>query len=220
MKTIKLKIFFTVFLSFIAACVLINVHIVRFADKYITQADDGRIKDADCILVPGALVLKNGRPSHILEDRIITALELYYSGVSNALLMSGDHGRKTYDEVKAMKKYAVEKGVPKEHIFTDHAGFSTYDSCYRAQDIFCAKKIVIVTQRYHLYRAVYIARSLGLEAYGVASDRRFIYGSGQRLIREFFARIKAFGSVIIKPQPVYSGEKIPIRTSQGDMTDG
>lgn len=198
----------------------VNYDMVRFAKPYIKNADDASLMEADCILVLGARVLKNGYPSHILEDRIITGIDLYRAGISPALLMSGDHGTKAYDEVKAMKQYAVAQAVPADYVFTDHAGFSTYDSCYRARDIFCAKKVVIVTQRYHLYRAVYIARCLGLDAYGVASDRRFIYGKNSRHLREFFARIKAVGAVFIKVRPRYLGEQIPIQTSPGSVTDG
>ncbi len=219
LKTSKWKIAFTSFCCLILSAVLINYIMIRFSKNYIAEPGDERIKNADCILVLGALVWENGKPSHILEDRILTGIELYRTGVSSALLMSGDHGKKTYDEVNAMKKYAIAKGVPRKCVFTDHAGFSTYDSCYRARDIFCAQKIVIVTQQYHLYRAIYLARSLGLEAYGVASDRRIIYGEKKRLFREFFARVKACGSVFFKPHPAYLGEKIPITTSTGDMTD-
>ncbi|MGP1459083.1 MAG: SanA/YdcF family protein [Treponema sp.] len=223
-KVFRWKILFTgLAAAFVAVGVFsfaVNAGMVLFAKRYIAAANDERIQNADCILVLGARVLGSGRPSHILEDRILTAIELYEDGVSDALLMSGDHGRKNYNEVKAMKNYALRQGVLEERIFMDHAGFSTYDSCYRARDVFCAEKIVIVTQKYHLYRALYIARRLGLNAYGVASDRRRIYGQRQRNIREFFARIKAFWAVTVKVRPKYLGEQIPVRTSQGGMTEG
>ncbi len=127
--------------------------------------------------------------------------------------MSGDHGEKDYDEVNVMRTYAEEDGIPTEHIFMDHAGFSTYESMYRARDIFCAKKIVIVTQGYHLSRAVYIARSLGLEAYGVASDYQTFAGQKIRDIREVLAREKDFLYTIFKPKPTYLGEQIPLSGS-------
>ena len=206
--------------AFIFVALWINYDMVRFAKQYIKNADDECLAGADCILVLGARVWKNGQPSHILEDRIITGIDLYRAGIAPALLMSGDHGTKGYDEVKAMKQYVLEKNVPADCVFTDHAGFSTYDSCYRARDVFCAKKVVIVTQRYHLYRSVYIARCLGLEAYGVASDRRFIYGEKRRQVREFFARIKAVGAILIKARPRYLGEQIPIQTASGSATEG
>lgn len=224
MKVLKLKTVFICFsavlLGFILFAVGINLGMRAFSGRYIAKPDDARIKDSDCILILGALVWKNGQPSHVLEDRILTGTDLYHSGISDAILMSGDHGRNSYDEVNAMKKYAVGQGVPKERIFTDHAGFSTYDSCYRAGSIFRAKKVVIVTQRYHLYRALYIARGLGLDAYGVACDRRSLYGKRRKYVREFFAGIKAFCAVMLKVRPKYMGEEIPIQTSTGSMTDG
>lgn len=106
--------------------------------------------------------------------------------------MSGDHGQEDYDEVNAMKKYAVEKGVAADDVFMDHAGFSTYETMYRARDVFQAKKVIIVTQKYHLYRAVYIARALGLEAYGIASDPRPYSSVVYNNAREFLARVKDF----------------------------
>ena len=99
--------------------------------------------------------------------------------------MSGDHGKADYDEVNIMKKFAIDKGVESEDIFMDHAGFSTYESIYRAKEIFGAKDIAIVTQKYHLYRALYIANKLGLEAYGVNSDPRRYSGASYRELRQF-----------------------------------
>jgi len=132
--------------------------------------------------------------------------------------MSGDHGRKEYDEVNIMKKYAIEKGIPSENIFMDHAGFSTYESIYRVKNIFEAKKVVIVTQKYHLYRALYIANQLGLEAYGVGADPRRYVGTTYREIREILARDKDFFKCIFKPEPTYLGDTIPVN-GNGDITN-
>jgi vancomycin permeability regulator SanA len=132
--------------------------------------------------------------------------------------MSGDHGRTDYDEVAAMKQFAINAGIPSENIFMDHAGFSTYESLYRAKEIFQAKKILIVTQEYHLYRAIYIANQLGLEAYGVSADYRSYSGQTGRDIREFLARVKDFGTGIFKPEPTYLGDTIPI-WGNGDLTN-
>lgn len=171
----------------------------------------------DCILVLGCRV--NGEtPSHMLEDRLLQGIELYKNGASEKLIMSGDHGKTNYDEVNAMKKFAVERGVPSDAVFMDHAGFSTYESMYRARDIFQAKKILIVTQKYHLYRAVYDARALGLDAYGVASDPRSYAGQSYRNLREILARNKDFVFSIVKPEPTYLGEPIPVWGS-GDLTN-
>lgn len=181
----------------------------------IEQATD--LDQVDCILVLGAGVWGD-RPTHMLQDRLDFGIDLYKRGVSNRLLMSGDHGRKNYDEVNVMKDYAIDMGITSSHIFMDHAGFSTYDSLYRARDIFQAKKIVIVTQEYHLYRALYIADKLGLEAYGVASNPREYVGQSSRDAREVLARVKDFFYVIAKPKPTYLGESIPV-SGDGDVTN-
>ena len=134
------------------------------------------------------------------------------------LLMSGDHGAKEYDEVNAMKQYAIEQGVDSAEIFMDHAGFSTYESIYRAKEIFGAEKVVIVTQEYHLYRALYIADALGMEAYGVTSDQRTYSGQTIRDVRELLARNKDFLASLFKPEPTYLGEAISLDGS-GDVTN-
>ena len=140
------------------------------SDQIITPEVAAELTDIDCILVLGCYVHDSGRPSDMLADRLRRGIELYQSGVAPKLLMSGDHGQKDYNEVKAMKIEAMEEGIPSEDIFMDHAGFSTYESIFRARDVFAADKIIIVTQEYHLYRALHIANALGVEAYGVAAD--------------------------------------------------
>lgn len=132
--------------------------------------------------------------------------------------MSGDHGREDYDEVNLMKNYAIEKGIPSEDIFMDHAGFSTYETMYRAKEIFKAKKVVIVTQNYHMYRALYDAKKLGLDAYGVCSDPRQYVGATYREIREILARDKDFVKCIFKPKPTYLGDEVPV-SGNGDITN-
>jgi vancomycin permeability regulator SanA len=132
--------------------------------------------------------------------------------------MSGDHGREDYDEVDVMKSFAVEAGVPSEDVFMDHAGFSTYESMYRAKEIFQARKVIIITQEYHLYRAIYIAEQLGMEAYGVAADYRAYYDQTKRDIREILARVKDFGTSLLKPKPTYLGKAIPI-WGDGNLTN-
>lgn len=117
-----------------------------------------------------------------------------------------------------MKQYAVEAGIPSENIFMDHAGFSTYESMYRARDIFQVKKIVIVTQNYHMYRALFVARSMGMEAYGVASDPRSYGGQLLRDVRELLARPKDLIYTVVKPKPTYLGEAIPVN-GNGNVTN-
>ena len=185
------------------------------AEKIITAEE---ATDADCILVLGCGVREDGSPSLMLRDRLEKGIELYEAGTAPKLLMSGDHGRKNYDEVNLMKGYAMEKGVPSEDIFMDHAGFSTYDSMYRARDIFCAEKVIVVSQEYHLYRALYLAEKLGLEAYGVPAQDVNYRGQAYREFREMLARAKDFCTAVIQPEPKYLGEKIPV-SGNGDLTN-
>lgn len=187
-------------------------------NNLISSEDAAKLTDVDCIVVLGCLVKSDGNPSDMLNDRITRSIELYNLGASSKILMSGDHGSKEYDEVNTMKNVAKAAGVPSEDIFMDHAGFSTYESIYRAKEIFGAEKIIIVTQEYHLYRALYIAEKLGIEAYGVASDYRKYSGQAMRDLREIVARNKDFVKVIFKPEPTYLGEAIPI-SGNGDFTN-
>ena len=196
----------------------INTYVKISTKKQIIKNKEySELKDIDCIIVLGAGIRGN-MPSPMLEDRLLQAIELYNNNVSTKIIMSGDHGREEYDEVNVMKNYAIEKGIPSENIFMDHAGFSSYESIYRAKEIFGAKKVVIVTQEYHLYRALYIANSLGLEAYGVGSDPRQYVGATYRELREILARNKDFIKCIFKPEPTYLGETISVSGS-GDVTN-
>ena len=154
----------------------------------------------------------------MLKDRLDIAITLYEMGVSNKIIMSGDHGREEYDEVNVMKDYAISKGVPSAAIFMDHAGFSTYDSLYRAKNIFQVKSLVIVSQEYHLYRALYLAKSFDLEAYGIKGVIDNYRGSKYRELREVLARNKDFFLGILKPKSKYLGSLIPVN-GNGDITN-
>ena len=198
---------------------LINLYMIRKEKPNIISSDDAAaLGDVDCIMVLGCSVRPDGTPSGMLRDRLDKGIELYEDGVSDRLLMSGDHGRKNYDEVNRMKQYAIDEGIPSGDIFMDHAGFSTYESMYRARDVFQAEKVIIVTQRYHLYRALYAAKQLGLDAYGVASDQRTYAGQKRRDVRELLARGKDFMTGIFKPEPTYLGEAIPVN-GDGNATN-
>lgn len=189
-------------------------------ERIITPETAAELKDVDCVLVLGCKVKTDGNPSDMLADRIKRGIELYEQGAAPKIIMSGDHGTKVYDEVNTMKQIAVDAGVPSSDVFMDHAGFSTYESMYRARDIFEADKIIIVTQKYHLYRAIYIAKQLGIEAYGVTSDYGNIYGGQSvRESREILARCKDFVKVIFKPQPTYLGEVIPVSGDGNNTND-
>ncbi len=186
-------------------------------DNILSESDCVNLSDVDCIIVLGAGVWGD-KPSPMLEARLEECINLYEKGVSDKIIMSGDHGKEDYDEVNLMKNYAVEKGIPSENVFMDHAGFSTYDSIDRLKEIFEAKKVIIVTQKYHLFRALYIANKMGLEAYGVGSDPRLYVGATAREIREVLARDKDFVKCIFKLKPTYLGDKIPIN-GNGDVTN-
>ncbi len=172
--------------------------------------------DYQCIIVLGCGVWGD-TPTPLLSDRLDAAISLYKAKVATKILMSGDHGQSNYDEVNVMRNYAITHGVDSEDIFLDHAGFSTYETMYRAHTIFGISKAVVVTQKYHLYRALYDARSLGIDADGtIAVGHRFM---SQLIwdIREYAGRCKDFLWCIFKPLPTYLGKKIDI-TGNGEVT--
>ena len=190
---------------------------------YMIISTKGKIKkldeltSSDCILVLGAGIRRNN-PSPMLEDRLKTAIELYNQGIAPKILVSGDHEHDDYDEVNVMKNYLKENGIPSEDIFMDHAGLSTYDSIYRAKKIFTANKIIIVTQKYHLYRALYISKTVNLNSSGVSANKQTYAFQLKRDIREIIARTKDFFKCLLKPEPTYLGEVIPIK-GNGDKTN-
>lgn len=223
-KIFKITVFvFTAFLAAILAGAGI-ISAVNFAvkqnsrDFIFSEGENIKFDNADCIIVLGCRVWNDGTPSDMLKDRLRGGIELYNSGAAPKLLMSGDHGRREYNEVGIMKQYAVDHGVPDSDVFMDHAGFSTYETMYRAKEVFGAEKVIIVTQEYHLYRAVYIARKLGLEAYGVPSDYHNYIGQCRMEAREILARCKDAVYAAVKPLPTYLGEKIPI-SGNGNATN-
>jgi len=163
----------------------------------------------DCILVLGAAV-RGDTPSKMLQDRLDVAIALYKEGVSDKLLLSGDNGKVYYNEVVVMQKYVLEAGIPAEDVFLDYAGFSTYESMYRARDVFLVESAVVVTQKYHLYRALQIGRALGLTVRGVASNQEEYSGQDYRDKREIAARIKDVFQSILQLKPTYLGPEIPI----------
>lgn len=174
---------------------------------------------ADAIVVLGAQVHPDGTPSHVLQDRLDCGYALYQAGAAPKILVSGDNGTHTYNEVEAMKAYLVNKGVPSEDIFCDHAGFATYESMYRAKHVFGCERIVVATQTYHLYRALHAAHALGMEAVGAPSEARLYGGQPWFSSREVLARTKDFFKCIVKPESTYVGDPISLDQS-GDVTNG
>ena len=215
MKKIKQSIIILTSLCIIICLFIAGINLFIFFSTKDQFSHD--IENADCILVLGAGV-KNEKPTLMLNDRLEEAIKLYKEGKAPKIIMSGDHGREDYDEVNIMKQFAIEKGVPSSDIFMDHAGFSTYESLYRAKEIFQVKKVIIVTQDYHLYRSLFIANQLHIEAVGYPSNPRYYKGQTMREIREIAARCKDFFISFIQPQPTYLGETIPVQ-GNGNITN-
>ena len=153
----------------------------------------------------------------MLQKRVDKGVELYNkTGIK--LLLSGDHGKKEYDEVNTMKQMVIDMEIPKEDVFLDHAGFSTYDSIYRAKYVYGVKKVIIVTQKYHLFRALYIANKLGLDAYGIEADNiPYKTINIKNEIREVLARDKDIIKTLFKLKSKFVGEPIDIKGS-GEIT--
>ena len=219
-KRKPLKITAVTVTAILLVCVLFSVGVNLYMTASYKKLIDTAPKESrfDCILILGAKVFNNGGVSAMLADRLDTGIKLYFAGYSKRIIVSGDHGQSDYDEVNTMKAYCTERGVPSEAVFMDHAGFSTYDSVVRAKEIFGCESVLIVTQEYHLYRALYIAKSKGLNAYGASASVQEYAGQTMRDVREFAARVKDVGSVVFNVKPKFSGEKISIKGS-GDKTN-
>jgi SanA protein len=176
-------------------------------------------RPADCALVLGAGVRDDGTPSDVLRDRLDEALALQRSGRVKRIVVSGDHMSHDYDEPNAMRLYLEANGVAPEVIFMDHAGFDTYSSVWRARHVFGASRVVVVTQRFHLARAVWVARSLGMEAEGSAADRHVYRGIAWLHAREIVSRTKALVDVAVGRRPHHAGPRIDLE-GDGRVTAG
>lgn len=218
----RIKRFFIILISaavLLATAVFVPNFIVikKSESNIVTLEAAAELSDVDCAVILGAGV-REGKPTPMLRDRLLVGIDLYKSGAVKKLIMSGDHGSADYDEVNIMKSFAVENGIPDEDIFMDHAGFSTYETIYRAREIFEADNIIIVSQKYHLYRALYIAEKLGIKSVGVSADLDTYRGQTKRDLREILARDKDFFKCIFKPKPTYLGDKIPV-SGDGNLTN-
>lgn len=220
----KKKIFKRIITAFLAAvltailsAVGINLFVTLTTSDNIVTASEAEELGADCILVLGCQVREDGSPSLMLSDRLDRGVELYKNGAAPKLLMSGDHSG-DYNEVHTMKQYAVSCEIPSEDIFMDHSGFSTYESLYRAKHLFGVNKVIIVTQKYHLYRALYIAECLGIEAVGVAAEDVKYAGQLGRESREILARVKDFSLTVIKPKLDITDKAVTIG-GDGNLTN-
>lgn len=210
------KFIFYVGLSGFILIFLINFWVIASTNDQIISLND--VNDSDCVLVLGAGVWQNNQPSPMLKDRLDRSVDLFDKGAAPYLVMSGDHGQENYDEVNVMKDYAIAAGIDSNLIYMDHAGFSTYESLYRLKYVFKAERVIIVTQKYHLYRALYIANALGLDAVGVSAQEINYSGQSVRDLREILARTKDFFSAVFFPVPSIMGDPIPLG-SGGDLTN-
>ena len=171
----------------------------RYADRIIPRSE---APQAPVALVYGAGLAPGGVPSQVLAQRLDAAIALYRAGTVDSLLLSGDNSDPFHDETRAMVRYVLERGVPASAVEEDDAGLSTYDSSVRAHTVFGVREAVLVTQRFHLTRALYIANSVGIDAWGVAADegrprtRRYA-------LRETFSRVLALGMVLAEAEPRY-----------------
>jgi SanA protein len=204
-----IKILLFTGIIFIAFIITLNLYVSYKVEKYI-YADIDAIPNCYTAIVPGALVSNTGYPSSFLQDRLDMAVDLYRQKKIKRFLLSGDHGTVNYDEVNGMRKYLISKNIATKDIFLDHAGFDTYNSMVRAKEIFAVTDAIIVTQDFHLPRAIYIARSKGLNVYGIKADKQHYPNIDRLRFREKLAMVKAFMEITINKKARFSGEKIPI----------
>ncbi len=191
----------------------INLHIlVSGSRRIVSQGNNPR---SQAILVLGAAVYRNGRLSDMYQDRAQTALDLYNAGAAPYIIVSGDNSTVDYDEVTPVKKFLIANGVPSTSVFLDYAGFDTYDSLYRTRDIFGVTSTIVVTQRFHLPRALYIGKKLGLHVQGVVADRHHYRGIRYSYLRENAARLKAWWNVMVESKPKFLGDKIELNSDKG-----
>ena len=221
-----LKIIVTIIIAAAVLVLGISAYVTRSVSDDIAGVDAGSgISEAEaevcsgidpqCILVLGCAVWADNEPSPMLRDRLDTAIALYKAGIAPKLLLSGDNSIVEYSEPDCMLRYTLAQGVPPEDIFLDYAGFSTYESVYRSHAVFMADRMIVVTQKYHLFRALKACEALGIEAKGVASDQQKYAGGAYREAREVLARSKDLFKGIIKAKPTFLGDEIPI---DGDGT--
>ncbi|HXK39016.1 MAG TPA: ElyC/SanA/YdcF family protein, partial [Candidatus Paceibacterota bacterium] len=211
-KQLVFRIRFQRFLAWSSGLLIIFVvaanAIIYTETKAYIYNDVGDALNAEVALIPGAAVFSNGSLTPIFVNRADMAIKLYEAKKAPKILVSGDNSTVSHNEVNPVRNYLLAKGIPDEDIFLDHAGFDTYSTMYRARDIFGVTSLLVATQSFHLPRAVFIARRLGMEAYGVNADVGHIFFSNYA--REIIANEKAVLELTFNRKPKYLGEKIPI----------
>lgn len=193
---------------------LVSYSIINIESRKYIYDNADKLPHAQVAVIPGAAILLNGDLSPVLRDRVDMAMSIYRKGVVAKILVTGDNSSLTYNEVNPMKKYLLKNGIPEQDIFLDHAGFDTYSSMYRARDVFQIESMIVVSQAFHLPRAVYIARHLGVTTYGMEADRgHYLFYNN---VREIFGDVKALANLIFDRRPKYLGKQIPITGVAGD----
>ncbi len=198
----------------VIAFAFVHFRVHSYDNRIITnmnELDTSRWARPRVAIVFGASVYGNGDLSPILEDRVDTAIELYRAHKVDRILVSGDNRHRSYNEPKAMQEYLVTHAVAPQDVVVDYAGRSTYETCMRAKDVFGLQRAVLVSQGYHLPRALYIANSLGLDALGMAGDLRLKPKVDYQGFREWAAEIKAYLNLNYFPPDVLLGDTKPIR---------
>ena len=208
----------------VVCALLVSLLIYRYIHKLAAPHIYHSLKmvpDKQVALVLGARVFPDGRLSNMMQDRADMGIELYRTGKVQKILISGDHSTKHYDETNTIRNYMLKKGIPRSAVFMDHAGFDTYSSMYRARDVFKVESMIIVTQEFHLPRAIYLAKDMGLDAVGLVADAQN-YSKRSRnfsAVREVPACVKAYlEESIFKPKPHFLGEEIPV-SGDGRLTE-
>jgi SanA protein len=188
---------------------LINLQVATYSNNKVYKNVAEVPNDKSVAIILGAKVWDDGSLSHALIDRVTTGVELYKAGKVKKLLMSGDNPSAAYDEPTAMKGEAIKQGVPEADIVLDFAGRRTYDTCYRAKEIFDLKNAVIVSQEFHLARSIYLCENLGVESFGVIANRRKYLGENYWAFREFFSVFSAWFEMNFIPFEPIKGVKQP-----------
>ena len=206
-----LGLFFLIFSELIVLLfVWANFRVIVVSDAYVSERMDALPK-VKVGIVPGTIrYLSSGNPNLYFSYRINAAVKLYKSGKISHLLISGDNGRKEYNEPLDMRNALMEQGIPESVITLDYAGFDTYDSMIRAKEVFGQNRFIVISQEFQNERAVYIARRFGIEAYGFNAKDVRRYGGLRTKVRETLARVKAFVEVQLGVKPTFLGEKVPI----------
>lgn len=207
LDSITITILAYIFTLIVVCVVIINFLIHGLSSSYIYDKVKS-LPHTQVVLIPGAAILPDGRLSEVFKERVDKAIEVYNAHKVKKILVSGDNSTIWHNEVNPVRDYLLKKGIPDEDIFLDHAGFDTYSSLYRARDIFHAESIIVVTQPFHLRRAVFTGRFLHIKTYGVPADEK--YPELKNDIREIFANEKAFMDLAIHRKPKYLGDAIPI----------